>query len=60
MIGVAARQEKDSSQPEPKEIAERYDALLQDTAFMRACERATAVEESVRIRRTHAIQAFAG
>jgi Protein of unknown function DUF262 len=60
MIGVAARQEKDSSQPEPKEIAEGYDALLRDTAFMRACERATAVEESVRIRRTHAILAFAG
>jgi hypothetical protein len=60
MIGVAARLDKDSSQPAAKEIAEGYDMLMQDTAFMRACERATAVEESVRVRRTHAIRAFGG
>lgn len=59
MIGVAARLEEDAKPPEPKEIARRYDMLLGDKIFMRACERATAVDESVRVRRTHAIQAFA-
>jgi hypothetical protein len=60
MIGVAARLAQDGKLPGPEEIAEHYDVLLKDRTFMRACQQATAVEESVRVRRTHAIQAFAG
>ncbi len=59
MLGVAARLSEAAPPLRPGEIAAAYDRLLKDAVFMRACERATAVEESVRIRRTHAIEAFA-
>ena len=58
MLGVAARLEQGGFAT-PDELAKAYDCLLEDRAFMRACERATAVEDSVRIRRTNAVRAFA-
>lgn len=58
MIGVAARLEKGLTCA-PSEVANAYDELLRDKTFMRACESGTAVEESVRIRRTRAIETFA-
>ena len=62
MLGVAAKLVKEGSDrsPRPTEIAAAYDRLLSESAFLRACERATADEESVRTRRTLAIAAFAG
>jgi hypothetical protein len=57
-LGVAARLSRAGDSPTSAEIVKAYDRLLADKVFMRACDRATAVEESVRIRRTHAIQAF--
>ena len=60
MLGVAARLAQDKPPALASEIAASYDKLLQDAVFMRACERATAVEESVRIRRINAIKAFTG
>jgi hypothetical protein len=60
MIGVAARLKDEDSRLDSEAIAQGYDALMRDATFMRACERATADEESVRVRRTHAITAFAG
>ena len=60
MLGVAARLSRTEAPITSEGIAESYDLLLADPVFRRACDRATAVEESVRIRRTHAIRAFAG
>jgi hypothetical protein len=58
MLGVAARLSQASAPATQEEITKAYDSLLSDKVFLRACERATAVEESVRIRRTHAVSAF--
>jgi len=59
MLGVAARLPKGG--PFSKaDIAEAYDALLSDPAFLQACERATAREDIVKTRRTTAIAKFAG
>lgn len=58
MVGLATRLKIDPK-PATAEISAAYDRLLQDAAFLRACERATAVEESVRTRRTRAVAAFA-
>lgn len=58
MLGVAARLAQAGAPATPEEIAKAYDHLLADAAFKRACDRATAVEESVRIRRTHAVKVF--
>jgi hypothetical protein len=62
MLGVAASLEKRGwdQPPDPQEIREAYDRLLNDSTFKRAYERATADEESVRIRRDTAIAAFSG
>ncbi len=57
MLGVAKRLEANSLTT-AEEIARSYEELIQDATFMRACERATAVDDSVRVRRTHAIAAF--
>jgi len=61
MLGVAARLANTTADqaPSPSEIAAAYDRLLSEKDFLRACERATADEESVRTRRTKAIAAFA-
>jgi hypothetical protein len=59
MLGVAARLSQPGPEPLPSEIVQAYDNLMKDAAFMRACERATADEESVRIRRTRAVEVFA-
>ena len=57
MLGVANRLDQKMSMS-TAEISSCYDRLMLDSVFLRACERATAVDESVRIRRTHAIDAF--
>jgi len=56
MLGVAKRVARRPATD--NELAQSYDDLMADNTFMRACERATAVEESVRIRQTRAIKAF--
>jgi hypothetical protein len=59
MLGVAARLAK--GRPFSKaDMAKAYDALLSDSAFLQACERATAREDTVKTRRTTAIAKFAG
>jgi len=58
MLGVSNRLEQAQLSTTASDIAACYDKLMNDNIFIRACERATAVDESVRIRRTHAIAAF--
>ena len=60
MVGVGTRLTKSSEAPDVAALAAAYDRLLADKSFMRACERATADEESVRTRQTLAIDTFAG
>jgi hypothetical protein len=59
MVGLAARLAKNGG-ASTDEIALAYDNLLKETAFLQACERATAREDTVKTRRTAAIAAFAG
>src|ERR1700730_3655316 len=47
MLGVAARLSENRPAATPAEVQVAYDRLLRDAVFLRACERATAVEESV-------------
>jgi len=58
MVGVAARL-MTSPEPHKERVAAKYDVLLSDVAFLAACERATAREDTVKTRRTTAIAAFA-
>lgn len=59
VVGLA---EWASQQMKPKpdlvKIKTRYEGLLQDSTFMRACERATATDEAVKTRQRLAIAAF--
>jgi hypothetical protein len=59
MVGLAARLAKNGGAPTDA-IALAYDNLLKEAAFLQACERATAREDTVKTRRTAAIGAFAG
>ncbi|WP_395710113.1 DUF262 domain-containing protein [Reyranella sp.] len=61
MLGVAERL-ADHSKPPPTtaSLAAAYDTLLKDKNFLRYCERATAVEDSVKNRRSLAVKAFRG
>jgi hypothetical protein len=58
MLGVAARL-RSAGSPEVAGIARAYDALMKNAQFMRACERATSDDETVKTRRTLAEAAFA-
>lgn len=58
MLGVADRLSSGKKAPEPAAIAAAYDKLLKDPNFVRATERATAGEESVKTRRNLAVAAF--
>lgn len=60
MVGIAERLQEDDSELYINEVKERYDKLLQSSDFMKACERATATEESVKTRQKLAIDAFQG
>ncbi len=60
MVGIA---ERIASNPQAVDISAVdvcYDHLLQNSTFMRACERATATDESVKTRQRLAIEAFKG
>jgi hypothetical protein len=59
MVGLAARLANHDDAPTDA-IARAYDNLLKEPAFLQACERATAREDTVKTRRTAAIAAFAG
>jgi Protein of unknown function DUF262 len=59
MVGIAARL-MTSPEPHKEQVEAKYDALLSDEAFLAACERATAREDTVKTRRTTAIAKFAG
>jgi hypothetical protein len=59
MVGLAARLANHGDAPTDA-IARAYDNLLKEPAFLQACERATAREDTVKTRRTAAIAAFAG
>ena len=59
MIGVALRLQQQPA-PTPQAVAKAYDELLADKVFVRACERATADDETVKSRQALSIAAFAG
>ncbi|HWK94979.1 MAG TPA: DUF262 domain-containing protein [Pseudolabrys sp.] len=58
MVGLAARLSAQKSAPDPKKFAAAYDKLFKDKDFLRACERATAREDTVETRQKEAISAF--
>jgi hypothetical protein len=60
MVGIATRIAKTDTLPLVPKVAAAYDALLSDKQFLRACERATADEETVKTRQSLAVKAFAG
>lgn len=60
MLGVSSRIEKNGTPIDKDELRKAYDALLTNSEFTAASERATADEESVKTRRRVATTAFAG
>jgi hypothetical protein len=60
MTGVAGRLLTSGPIADENALASRYDALLRDEDFREAVSKATADEESVRVRLTKAREAFAG
>lgn len=60
MVGIAERLSEDDTELDIDQVRARYDILLKNTDFMKACERATATDESVKTRQKLAIEAFQG
>lgn len=60
MLGVARRLQAKSEMPVVDAVAKAYDELIARPEFLRACERATADDETVRLRQALAVEAFAG
>jgi len=58
MVGLASRLTSAKSAPEPKTFMAAYDKLLKDKDFLKACERATAREDTLEARQRLAIAAF--
>jgi hypothetical protein len=58
MLGVAARLKQDGNVANIPDIKSSYDQLLNNKDFLRACERATADEETVKLRRNLSVAAF--
>jgi hypothetical protein len=58
MVGIATRIINTKKPPDIPSVSAAYDALLANPKFMRACERATADEETVRARQSLAVEAF--
>jgi len=58
MVGLASRLTSAISAPEPKTFMAAYDKLLKDKDFLKACERATAREDTLEARQRLAIAAF--
>jgi hypothetical protein len=60
MVGLAGRLTSTKSAPDPKKFMAAYDRLLKDKDFLKACERATAREDTLKARQQLAITAFKG
>jgi Protein of unknown function DUF262 len=58
MVGIATRISVQKRFPDIPSVGKAYDKLLSDSKFIRACERATADEESVKTRQSLSIEAF--
>ncbi|MEY9299774.1 uncharacterized protein with ParB-like and HNH nuclease domain [Bradyrhizobium elkanii] len=58
MVGLAERLDAQKSAPDPKKFSASYDKLMKNTDFLRACERATAREDTLEARQKIAISAF--
>lgn len=58
MVGLASRFASAKSAPDPTKFTTAYDKLLRDGDFLKACERATAREDTVQARQKLAIAAF--
>jgi hypothetical protein len=58
MVGIATRLATAKSAPDPKKFMAAYDKLLKDRTFLKACETATAREDTVEARQRLAIAAF--
>jgi hypothetical protein len=58
MVGIAERLQANDGELEIDQVKLKYETLLQDANFLRACERATATDESVKTRQRLAIEAF--
>ena len=58
MVGIASRLASAKSAPDPKKFMVAYDKLLKDNDFLKACERATAREDTLEARQKLAIAAF--
>lgn len=59
MYGIAKRLNSTDNHPTPEQVAASYDALIGRPEYMRACERATADGETVKLRQSLALAAFA-
>ncbi len=59
MFGLAKRLQSNQSAPNLDAVAKAYDALLARSDFLRACERATADDETVKLRQSLAVAEFA-
>jgi hypothetical protein len=60
MVGIATRIFNNKKPPDIPSVSSAYDALMANSKFMRACERATADEETVKTRQSLAVEAFKG
>jgi hypothetical protein len=56
--GIASRLASAKSAPDPKKFMAAYDELLKNKDFLKACERATAREDTLKVRQRLAIAAF--
>ncbi|MGJ5071577.1 DUF262 domain-containing protein [Bradyrhizobium oligotrophicum] len=60
MVGLSNRFELSKAAPDPKKFVSAYDRLLKNKDFLKACERATAREDTLTARQQLAIGAFKG
>lgn len=60
MFGLAKRLQNGRAVPTPSAVAKAYDSLIAKSDFLRACERATADDETVKLRQALAVTEFAG
>jgi uncharacterized protein with ParB-like and HNH nuclease domain len=60
MVGVTSRLASAKTAPDPKKFTVAYEKLLKNEDFLKACERATAREDTLKARQDLAIAAFKG
>ena len=58
MVGLSSRLEEVKAAPDPTKFTAAYDKLVKDNKFLKACERATAREDTLEARQKLAIAAF--